>query len=126
MEGHRWGAKAGQNGVNLRNILSQSENGAERMLRDMLVDCLSVPAAIKGQFDARVVRDYEDMVHNAIDRAINLLLHLPADLSAESVSNALGRLLGYPPMRSFRDIESQIPVKPATDTSRLIEALGHR
>lgn len=126
LEGQTFGDGAGKNAGNLSRILAQTDNGAENNLRSLLLECLSVPGDLRQQFDERVVADYHEALGRQIDRALKLLIHLPSDMATEQLSGALERLLGHPPMRNLRDIESQIQIKPAGDTQALIDALGRR
>lgn len=126
MEGQSWGEKAGMNAGKLKEILANPENGAERALRDVLTQCLSVPEEIQSTFDERVTLDYHEALSKRIDHLLKGLTHLSSNLVTEYLSVALERLIGHAPMRSLRDIESQIQIKPEHDTASIIEALGRR
>lgn len=126
LEGQPLGDGAGKNAGNLSRILAQTDNGVLNNLRAMLLACLSVPAQMHAHFDGRVVSEYHEALSSQIDSALKKLTHLPADMATESLSSALHRLLGHPPMRSLRDIEAQIQIRPAGDTQPLIDALARR
>ncbi|MDX9953243.1 MAG: helicase C-terminal domain-containing protein [Anaerolineae bacterium] len=126
MEGQSWGQGASKNAGKLRDILVSPTSGAERSLRDLLTQCLSVPVSIRDRFDHRVIHDYHEALDRRINHALRGLVNLSSNLATEYLSDALARLLGHAPMRSLRDIESQILIKPEGDTDSLIEALGRR
>lgn len=126
LEGQPFGSNAGRNAGNLSRVLDQTDNGAQTNLRQLLNECLSVPGALRECFDERVINDYHEVLTRHIDRALKLLVNLPSDMATETMSDAFERLFGHPPMRSLRDIESQIQIKPDGDTQLLIEALGRR
>ena len=126
MEGQTWGKDAGKNAGKLKDILNNPTSGAESSLRGLLTQCLSVPPLIRGEFDHRVLHDYHETLDRRIDHALRGLVNLSSNLTSEYLSEALARLLGHAPMRSLRNIESQILIKPDGDTESLIEALGRR
>lgn len=126
MEGLAWGKDAGKNAGKLKDILNNSDNGAESSLRALLTDCLAVPPSVRDSFDRRVIQDYHDALDRRISHALRGLINLSSNLMSEYLSDALTRLLGHAPMRSLRDIESQILIKPDGDTESLIDSLGRR
>ena len=126
MEGQAWGQGASKNAGKLKDILANPTNGAERELRDVLTQCLAVPRSMRDQFDSRVIHDYHEVLDRRIDHVLRGLTNLSSNMASDYLSDALARLLGHAPMRSLRDIESQILIKPEGDTESLIEALGRR
>jgi hypothetical protein len=126
MEGQPWGRDAGKNAGKLKDILVSPSSGAESALRELMTKCLAVPIGIRDRFDRRVLHDYHEALDRRIDHAVRGLVNMSSSLMSEYLSDALARILGHAPMRSLRDIESQVLIKPEGATESLIEALGRR
>lgn len=86
---------------------------------------LEVPAILQHEFDLRVLSDFRQALRVRVGEALDRLEHWNPAKIDRTVGEALGEIFGHAPMRSFRDIENQIPIKYLNaDGERLIEALG--
>ena len=88
--------------------------------------CLSVAhSAVVGEFDRRVVADFTAQLNQEVARGLRRLESWSGGEMDMFLSEALGRIYGYGPLRSFRDIENQIGLQPVgRDQERVIDALG--
>lgn len=98
---------------------------ARAHIQKVVMLALEVPAALQHEFDPRVLTDFRQALHDRVKHALHRLEHWNPAKIDYSVGKALGEIFGHDPMRSFRDIESQIPIKYLNgDDERLISALG--
>ena len=80
---------------------------------------------MESKFDARIIATFNRGLDERIREALNRLEHLPANKNDQLLSEVIGDVLGHRPMRSFRDIENQIIIQPASTTiEHVLDALA--
>jgi hypothetical protein len=125
--GQPWGDQINKNGIKLREALSDNTLGVRAALRTQIMAALAVPDDLvrNGAFDTRVVTDFQIQLSRQVDLTLTQLENMPRTYSDLYISEVIERTMGNRPMRSLRDIESQIDVKPSThDGDQLLEALA--
>jgi superfamily II DNA or RNA helicase len=103
---------------------------AEPAAREQLIQALT--AAFQFEQAQRLNVFHQDQVEEArreterrARRLVNLFYRLEARFEKDSIATVLARRYEYAPMRSFRDIEGMIEVKPASsDYAQLLDALS--
>ena len=72
-----------------------------------------------------MLSQFRQALGKRVGEALHRLEHWNPAKIDRTVGEALGEIFGHAPMRSFRDIENQIPIKYLNaDGERIIEALG--
>lgn len=122
-----WGKDLNHNVKPLVDLLNDSASGgkAAEQLKDAVKAALRIPAAIERHFDARVIAGFNVALKSAVDEAFYALEHWPPGKLDQRLAEALGDIDGHRPLRSFRDIENQIAIRPAsTPAERVLAAMG--
>ncbi|MEJ2041961.1 MAG: helicase C-terminal domain-containing protein [Reinekea sp.] len=121
------GDTAVKNAGNLRDVLISEGNNVLKGLRVQIENALSVPDVAKIYFDPRVIAHYDNQLNKYIDKVLTGLTSISSSLATSRPAEALERILGNRPMRSLRDIEALVSVRPNENISdELFEALGDR
>jgi hypothetical protein len=120
-----WGADAYRQGDKLRHALNDPAHHAMSDLKSAVLQTLMVPGYALPAFDQRV----SDSFTENFDRVADDLLQILANISTHQATMQLPAIMeeswGCGPMRSLRDIESQLPVMPQMEEYRdLFEMLG--
>jgi hypothetical protein len=122
--GQSWGKDISKNAGKVRDALNDPALGIREQLKSLMLASLSVPDHIKGEFDHRVISDFNIQLERKIDWALNAFEGMSSSITSDYLSDAIERLLGSRPMRSLRDIETQIQVKPVSGCENLLDALS--
>ena len=120
-----WGADAYRQGDKLRHALNDPAHHAMSALKSAVLQTLKVPGYDMPAFDQRV----SDSFTEDFDRVAEDMLQILANISGHQATMRLSAIMeeswGCGPMRSLRDIESQLPVLPQMEEYReLFEMLG--
>lgn len=121
-----WGGDLNRNVKPLVTAL-QSTAGASvgNALKAIATASLSIPTSLSGQFDPRVLAGFNRTLNDGVDRAIYELSRWPGSKNEQQLGESLKEIFTYAPLRSFRDIENQIQIKPSDYTSnKILTALG--
>ncbi len=122
-----WGPGITKNAGQVKLALKDTSHNARTELKNLMVSSLAIPNYLSHAFDSRVIADFERTLDRKLEIALNQLEGMPTDVAEELLSDALERLIKNRPMRSLRDIESQIRVLPQLSQSGdLLEALSRR
>ncbi|MCD8560225.1 MAG: hypothetical protein LRY75_15725 [Shewanella xiamenensis] len=121
-----WGADLNHNVKSLVTALqSTSGESVGNALKEIAFNSLGVPEGLHGVFDARVIAGFNRTLNEGMDRAIYELSRWPGAKHEQMLGEALKDIFAYAPLRSFRDIENQILIKPSNATSnRILTAVG--
>lgn len=119
-----WGTDIMKNAGKVRDALNDNNLGVRELLKAQLLSSLAVPPDMEAVFDQRVTEDFMQQLERKVEWALNAFEGMSSSMTAEMLFDVIERLLGNRPMRGLRDIESQIIVKPQTDTQNLIDALA--
>ena len=126
-QGAPWGGNIIKNAGQVKIALNNNAYKSRQQLKSKLLSSLMVPQKLNVVFDDRVVKDFIQALDRYIEIALNQLGGMPSDIADDYLSDALERLIGSRPMRSLRDIESQIIVLPQSlESGKVLEALGRR
>jgi hypothetical protein len=94
-------------------------------LQRVILSALDVPPVLQPEFDPRVLADFRQALTERVKAALHRLENWSPAKSDYRIGEALGEIFEHPPMRSFRDIENQIPIKYVnSDAERVVDALG--
>lgn len=119
-----WGDKFHKNAGEVQKALLKDTTIYQK-LKDQLYASLQVPEDPELNFDERVVKEFSQSLENMVNESLSHFEGLSASLSTDYLSDAIAETLGFPPLRSFRDIENQIDVTPCdNDAEELIDALA--
>jgi len=122
-----WGPSITKNAGQVKLALKDTSHNARTELKNLIISSLAIPDELAHAFDTRVIEDFERTLDRKIEIALNQLEGMPTDVAEEYLSDALERLIKNRPMRSLRDIESQIQVLPhLTESGDLLEVLSRR
>lgn len=122
-----WGPGITKNAGQVKLALKDTSHNARTELKNLIVSSLAIPSWLSHAFDARVIADFECTLDRKVEIALNQLEGMSTDIAEEYLADALERLIKNRPMRSLRDIESQIQVLPQLPQSGdLLEALSRR
>lgn len=121
-----WGGDLNRNVKPLVAALQSTSGGSVgNALKAIVLDCLSIPDCLSGSFDPRVLSGFNQTLNVGIDRAIYELSRWPGSKNDQLLSESLKEIFTHAPLRSFRDIENQIIIKPANASSdAILTALG--
>jgi hypothetical protein len=120
-----WGAGLGRRALDIQKVLNEPLGQARQKLSEMLIRALDVPGAIAGEFDIRVMSAFSQQLQNKVDYGLTRLHKLNASTIDSDLGEALESIYQFSPMRSFRDIENQLAIRPTSqEAGRLINALG--
>jgi hypothetical protein len=120
-----WGADAYKQGDKLRRALKDPSHHAMNDLKSMVTQTLAVPGYDMPAFDQRVSDSFKDDMNKMADDMLQILANIPGHQATMRLSEILEESWGCGPMRSLRDIESQLPVLPQLqDYRELFEMLG--
>lgn len=119
-----WGDDIDYSMKGLKAALSAGPQAREQIQKVVML-ALEVPATLQHEFDPRVLADFHRVLHEQVKHALHRLENWNPAKMDYTVGKALGEFFGHDPMRSFRDIESQIPMKYTNaDGERLTAALA--
>lgn len=119
-----WGDEIDYSMKGLKAALSAGAH-ARQQIEKVVMLALEVPALIQHEFDPRVLSQFRQALGKRVGEALHRLEHWNPAKIDRTVGEALGEIFGHAPMRSFRDIENQIPIKYLNaDGERIVEALG--
>lgn len=121
-----WGRDLNRNIKPLVFVL-QSTSGVSvgNALKTIALECLSIPDYLSDSFDPRVLSGFNRTLNECIDRAIHELSRWPGSKNEQLLSDSLKEIFTHAPLRSFRDIENQILIKPSNASSdAILTALG--
>lgn len=120
-----WGGELDRTARKLSETLKGSAGAARAGIEEMVRRALAVPETVESAFDRRVMDDFRASLELKVKGALKHLEHLSAGKMDQTVTEALGDFFGSEPMRSFRDIENQIQIKPVNEAAeRILDALG--
>jgi Helicase conserved C-terminal domain len=113
------GVKGGIRDVH--KILNEPGNPARKEIEKAVLMALHVdPTTAKKWFDKRVVEEFTQQTTDQIKRGLNRLESWSGGLMDMYLSEALTRIYGYGPLRSFRDIERQIGIDPINESREMV------
>lgn len=123
-----WGTNIDLNVKSICKIL-QAVGGAGGAMADeiksVILASLRVPDAIEKTLDARVVAGFKRQLVTQVDQCLRQLENWPGGRMDMKLGDAMAEIFGHKPFQSFRDIENQIVIKPATsDAGEILTALG--
>lgn len=121
-----WGAGIKLGVRDIHRVLNTPGNPARSEIEAAVLRCLSVAhSSVANEFDPRVVADFTTQLNQEVARGLRRLETWSGGEMDMYLSEALGRIYGYGPLRSFRDIENQIGMLPVgREQERVIDALG--
>ena len=121
-----WGNRIKFSIREVHRILNDPANPARGQIEDAVINSLSVdPSHIRLWFDSRVVNEFQQQVKQEIQRGLRRLETWTGGMDM-SLTDVLGRIYTYKPLRSFRDIENQISIDSVSSGHRenVLDALG--
>ncbi|MDA8430579.1 MAG: helicase C-terminal domain-containing protein [Geobacteraceae bacterium] len=121
-----WGSSVKGGMKDIHRVLNEKDNPARKEIEKAVLKALHIDET-KGRewFDKRVLDEFTQQVKEQVKRGLNQLETWSGSRMDMYLSEALGRIYSYGPLRSFRDIENQIAIQPANEpTEHLIDALG--
>jgi hypothetical protein len=120
-----WGKEAYKQGHKLRSALNDPAFKAQEELRQHIVKTLSTPGYHLPAFDQEVVDGFlETLVANAED-IVSILANTPPLDANNRLPEILKTNWGNAPMRSLRDIEAELAIKPRdAGYTELFDMLG--
>lgn len=122
-----WGKDLSHFVASLVDLLTDQKGAGKpaEQLKKAVVASLSIPRAMERHFDARVIAGFNASLKAAVEDAFYALEHWPTGKRDQFLAEALGDIDGHRPLRSFRDIENQIAIRPeSTPAERVLAALG--
>ena len=118
-----WGVGLNRQAIKLQKALNNQSSMARSELRAMLIRALDMPNSI--EYDVRVLTEFRAKLEYQVDRGLHRLQNLNASSASKDLGQALETIYQFAPMRSFRDIENQVDIRPTSlEAGRLINALG--
>lgn len=123
-----WGADIDLNVKSICKIL-QAAGGAGgavgEEIKTIILASLRVPNAIAQELDDRVVADFNRRLVTQVEQCLRQLENWPGGRMDMRLGDAMAEIFGHKPFQSFRDIENQIVIKPASsDAGEILTALG--
>lgn len=119
-----WGDEIDYSIKGLKSALTAGPHARMQIERVVML-ALEVPPSLQMAFDPRVLSDFRQALKERVKGALHRLENWSPGKFDKSIVEALGEVFEHAPMRSFRDIENQIPIKYLNaDGERVIEALG--
>jgi hypothetical protein len=119
-----WGDEIDYSIKGLKSALTAGPH-ARTQIEKVVMLALAVPPSLQTAFDPRVLSDFRQALKERVKGALHRLENWSPGKFDKSIVEALGEVFEHAPMRSFRDIENQIPIKYLNaDGERVIEALG--
>ena len=120
-----WGAEAYRQGDKIRHALNDPSYHAMSDLKTKITQTLKVPSYDMPTFDQRVTDAFKEDLERLADDMLQILANIPGHQATMRLSEIMEESWGCGPMRSLRDIESQLPVLPQLEDYReLFEMLG--
>ncbi len=121
-----WGAGIKLGVREVHRVLNTAGNPGCTEIPDAILRSLAIEGSAVGtEFDKRVVDEFTAQLRSEVARGLRRLKSWSGGEMDMLLSEALGRIYGRGPLRSFRDIEDQITLQPVSrDRERLIDALG--
>jgi hypothetical protein len=123
-----WGADIDLNVKSICKIL-QAAGGASgavgEEIKTIILASLRVPNAIAQKLDDRVVADFNRRLVTQVEQCLRQLENWPGGRMDMRLGDSMAEIFGHKPFQSFRDIENQIVIKPASsDAGEILTALG--
>jgi hypothetical protein len=116
-----WGAQISPSVSTVHKVLNNYPDAAAA-IGARVKAALAVPPSVAAAFDHRSVAEFQADLDTRVDRTLNRLKGWTK--LEQSLREALGNIMGHAPLRSFRDIENQIAIKPFdASAAELIDAL---
>lgn len=120
-----WGADAYRRGDKLRHALNDPAHHAMSDLKSAVLQTLKVPGYHMPAFDRRVSASFTEDFDRVAEDMLQILANISGHQATMTLSAIMEESWGCGPMRSLRDIESQLPVMPQMEEYReLFEMLG--
>ena len=120
-----WGRDLDRNMKSLFKVLAAPGGNCRNEILAVVMRALEVPRHLAPAFDVRVLNDFNNSLEDKVRHALHRLEHWSAGKMDQTITQALGDIFGHEPMRSFRDIENQIQVKPVSEAAeQILDALA--
>lgn len=120
-----WGAKISYGFKQLHELLNQSDINAIGMLKNKIMETLSVhDSPVASYFDSRVLSEFESKLGNSVSDALSRMEQLGQSSMDMTIPEVVELVLGHRPFTSFRDIEPAIGIKfESQEEESILDAL---